>query len=158
MAKRSTPKDLVSVYDAAKKRDPTLTPKAFLDIVAPSDRGRSEKSSRDYLRRIRSGERSGTKLLERAYKDSGKVVKADYQTKEGMKGANVTIPLGRSRLDLFRPGKLRAAVNRSLERTYADRLTKRSKTYEPIKQLPRGSKLAAVQSVLYHTVVSEPLR
>ena len=140
-------------YDEIKARDPTMTAKRFLDIVAPSERGRSEKSSRDYIRRLRSGERSGTKLEQAARQSSGKVVVVHFDTPEGMRSANIRLPMQKTRLDLLRERQVHALANKYLEETYGKRSGgKHTLDYKPMRKLPKGSRLASVSRTVKHQV------
>lgn len=137
MATRKSQNEIVKTYEAARIREQRagreLTPKAFLDVIAPSKRGRSEASSRRYMNKLRTGERSGTRLIQRAAQDSGKRVNVSFidRSTGEIVSANVVIPYGRSRLDLFRPSKrkkretaLREAASRFLDTSYAGRKAK----------------------------------
>lgn len=137
MATRKSQNEIVKTYEAARIREQRagreLTPKAFLDVIAPSKRGRSEASSRRYMNKLRTGERSGTQLIKRAGQDSGKRVNVSFVDRSTgeIVSANVVIPYGRSRLDLFKPSKrkkrqsaLREAAERYLDTSYAGRKAK----------------------------------
>lgn len=128
----ATPKpsgrEISKAYDMARRKE-HLSAKQFLDIVAPSKRGRSEMSAERYLRKLRTGERSGTLLYKRALADQGRTVNISFKDEKGFAtSANVVIPYGSSRLDLFRPSKvtprktrLRMASENYVKRKYPKR-------------------------------------
>lgn len=151
---------LVSSYDKARdfvrrKEGRELSPKEFLDTVAPGKR--SEKSARDYIRRLRSGERSGSALITRAERDRGKTVNVEFsvgKVRDTMTGKmvddirsqNVTIPARFSRLDLYR-ADLRKTVDRGLRQSYSrrSRAADKKATYEPLAKLPADARIVAVR-------------
>jgi hypothetical protein len=155
---------LTDSYDAARreiraKEGRDLSPKEFLDTVAPGKR--TEKSARDYIRRLRSGERSGTALVARAERDRGKTVNVEFsvgQVRDAATGKmvddvrsqNVTIPARFSRLDLYR-ADLRETVNRGLKQSYSrrSRAAKKRPTYEPLQALPGDAKILGVTRLKY---------
>lgn len=161
----TTGQQIVSGYDAARERirateQRELSAKEYLDTVAPGKR--TTKSARDYIRRMRSGERSGTTLAERAQKDSGKTVRVEYRVGSRMdaqtgrmvddiRSQNVTIPSSRSRLDLYRTD-LRATFDRGLAQSWNRRSTGPQKRlgYEPLAKLPVGAELVRVYRPKHH--------
>jgi hypothetical protein len=103
--KNPASRDLLQAYERAQRSE-HVSAKEFLDIVAPSKRGRSEASAKRYINKLRTGERSGTQLLKRAQSDSGKRVNVSFRDEHGfVTSANLIIPYGSSRLDIFRPSK-----------------------------------------------------
>lgn len=145
-----------------------LTPKEFLDLVDPKGK-RSEKSARDYLRRLEKGERKGTLIKRRADADSGRSVNVRYkvgeytdatgQRFEDIRSANVVIPLGKSRLDMWQGDRLRKAVNRYLGKSYSRRAgTPHDKDYHPMRRLPSGATLVEITRISGSRYPSEVLR
>lgn len=145
-----------------------LTHKEFLDLVDPKGK-RSEKSARDYLRRLEKGERKGTLIKRRADADSGKTINVRYRvgtytdatgkTFEDIRSANVIIPAGKSRLDLWQGDRLRKAVNRYLGKSYSRRLSgPHERTYTTIRRLPSGATLVEIASIRGSRHPSEVLR
>lgn len=153
---------IVQRYDEAralvrKREGRELTPKEYLDTVAPGKR--NTKSARDYIRRLRSGERSGTRLAERAQNVSGKTVRVDYkvgkytdektgETVDDIRSQNVLIPARKSRLDFYRDD-LRDTVDRGLQESYSRRKTaptprKDDPKYVPLARLPEGAEIVSV--------------
>lgn len=147
--------DLVARYDEARRlirrrEGRELSPKEFLDAVSPGKR--TKKSARDYIRRIRKGERSGNVLQKRALQDSGKTVRVDYQVGTYVDAAtgevlpdirsqNVTIPVGKSRLDFYR-ANLRKAVNKGLRESWSRRKDNPGDSGErggPLYRLPKDA-------------------
>jgi hypothetical protein len=89
-----------------------VSAKQYLDIVAPTKRGRSESSASRYLRKLRTGERSGSQLYARAKKDAGKSVQVVASDEDDRKySANVRVPRSGSRISLFTKPKTKTVVD-----------------------------------------------
>ena len=158
---------IVDAYDEARRlvrrrEHRELTPKEFLDTVAPGKR--NEKSARDYIRRLRSGERTGTVLAKRAQRDSGRTVRVDYKVGEfvdpntgeiqdDIRSQNVVIPESKSRLDWYRLD-WKKSVNSGLRKSYSRRKTAwddlpqdKKDRYKTLRKLPPGARVASVTRV-----------
>lgn len=123
------------------------------------------------MRKLRTGERTGSLLEKRAHKDSGKVVNVRYlvgtytdstgQVFEDVRSANVTIPTGKSRLDFWKGDRLRKAVDAYLENSFTRR-TEQNKAnaerYEAISRLPKAARLNEVRRVRYTRWPTQILR
>lgn len=106
-----------SRYKAAKNRvlkdeGRNLTAKEFLDTIDPKGH-RSEKSARDYMRRLDKGERSGKFIKRHADEAGGHIVNVPLYDAEGniVDSANVQIPKDASLLDVYRGRGIRSAIN-----------------------------------------------
>jgi hypothetical protein len=149
-------RDIVKAYDYARQQERKLghefSAKEFLDIVAPSARGRSETSAERYIRKLRTGERTGTKLTARARADAGRRVNVSFVDENDgfVSSANVVIPYGGSRLDIFRPSnynkkksRLRATAERYFRREYPKRATNNLRVLgvRSVKRTPHGAEV-----------------
>lgn len=153
------------------KRGNRLTPKEFLDAIDPRGKRTNESAGR-YLRKLRSGERSGSKIEKSAKDVSGAIVNVRYEVKRGdIRSANVRLPSGRSRLDQWNVNvqkALRKAANEYLEREYRRRqepahIEKQTKdqkrgTYVPVKRLPRGAKYQSMMKLRKSRYATAPVR
>lgn len=145
-------REIAKAYDIARRKE-HLSPKQFLDIVSPSKRGRSEASAKRYLNKLRTGERSGTNLYKRAKADQGKSVNISFNDDKGFAtSANVVIPYGSSRLDLFRPSKI--APRKTRLRMAAEGYVKRKYPKRSIGALH----LMGVRSIKHSYTGSEKVR
>jgi len=97
------PKPRDEIYEGyIRAREQGLSAKQYLDIVAPTKRGRSESSASRYIRKLRTGERLGTKLYARAKQDAGKSVQVIAVDENDRRySANVRVPRSGSRISLF---------------------------------------------------------
>lgn len=83
-----------------RAREQGMSAKQYLDIIAPTKRGRSDASASRYLRKLRTGERSGTQLYARAKRDAGKSVQVVGEIGGRKLGANIRLPMSGSRIAL----------------------------------------------------------
>lgn len=149
-----------------------LSPKEFLDLVDPKGR-RSESSAARYMRKLRTGERSGGMIARRAKEDSGRMVNVRYkvgsykdssgQEFADIRSANIILPTSKSRLDLWQGDRLWRAVNKYLRKSYsrrADGETDRGDEdkYVPIRSLPPGATLESITRVSGSRYPAEVLR
>lgn len=152
--------------------DRELSPKEFLDLIDPGGK-RSEASAARYLRKLRSGERSGANIKKRADADGGRVVNVrfkvgTYKDKSGVeyadiRSANIRLPVGKSRLDLWQGNRLRRAVNAYLRKSYSRRVdgdTDRGDEdkYVPLRALPPGATLDSITRISGSRYPTEILR
>lgn len=156
-------------YQRAKeteaKKGRRLSAKAFLDAIDPKG-NRSEASASRYLRKLRTGERTGSKIYKDATEVGGHVVNIRYEVAPGdIRSANVRLPSGRSRLDQWMTNvqkALRDAANRYLEREYGRRtvLSPRpaDRTYVPIKSIPRGARYQGMVRLRRTKYIPEAVR
>lgn len=105
-----TPRDeiyqtYIRARELERERGSDLSAKQFLDIVAPSKRGRSEASATRYMRKLRTGERSGALLYKRAKQDAGKSVNVMANINGRNTSANIRLPKSGSRLNLLKRGQ-----------------------------------------------------
>lgn len=155
----SARESIVRGYDEARRltreqERRELSAKEYLDTVAPGTR--TTKSARDYMRRMRSGERSGTTLAKRAQKDSGRTLRVEYrigryrdpqtgQDVDDIRSQNMTIPAHLSRLDVYR-ANLRETFDRGLRESWSRRQTapQRRPDYVPLERLPEDAEFMRV--------------
>lgn len=88
-----------AVFD---KEQRTLTPYEFLQQVDPGRKRKPESAAR-YMRKLASGERSGSVIKRRADSGAGKMYNVTFVNDSGdiVDSANIEIPLGVSLLDLY---------------------------------------------------------
>lgn len=147
-----------------------LSPKEYLDLIDPYGK-RSESSAARYMRKLRSGERSGVNIKRHADRDSGKVINVRYRVGSytdatGMefpdvRSANIVLPEGRSRLDLWQGDRLRKAVDRYLRNSYTRRVEQNkanAERYEAMSRLPKDARLVEIARVQFSRYPTEILR
>jgi hypothetical protein len=107
--KRKLPgNEIYANWLSAKRLDPNLTSAQYLDIIAPSQKPRSENTAARTLRKLRSGESSGARLYARSFKEvreeraSANIV-WNYDGK--FSTVSVAIPKDAGRMGLFRRSK-----------------------------------------------------
>lgn len=175
MPPRLTPGQRITrVYEQAQRRTRAteqrdLSPKEFLDLIDPYGK-RSDASAARYMRKLRSGERTGSLLEKRAKRDSGRTVnvkflvgvetdKATGERFEDVRSANITIPESKSRLDFWKGDRLRKAIDKYLENSFTRRTRQNqanAERYEAIARLPKGSKVRSarrIRNVKYPTEI-----
>lgn len=160
----------VTAREKEAKRGHRLTAKGFLDAIDPRGH-RSEASAARYLRKLRTGERSGTKIAKAATDVSGAIVNVRYEIAPGdIRSANVRLPAGRTRLqqwDVNVQRALRKAANEYLQREYGRRQEpshiernekKRGRTYDPVKRLPRSARYQSMVRLRHSRYATAPVR
>lgn len=170
----SVPERLFDIFQHARERtreleDRDLSPKEFLDLIDPYGK-RSDTSAARYMRKLRTGERTGSLLEKRARRDSGKTVnvkflvgveidKATGERFEDVRSANITIPETKSRLDFWKGDRLRKAIDRYLENSFTRRTRQNqanAERYEALARLPKDAKVRSarrIRNVKYPTEI-----
>lgn len=153
----ATKNRIVEAYDDArdlvrKREGRELSPREFLNTVAPGAEY-DEKSGRDFMRRLRKGDTSGERLLDRIRSVTGRNVRVDYKVGryvdpstgeiiDDIRSQNVTVPYGKTGLDFYRDD-VRGLIDEGLRDSYSRRTTtparKNDPTYVPLAALPKDA-------------------